>query len=106
MTFVAMNGSPINRILDALGLNHVRSMTINARAGEVVSVVTEQFIQSDQIEKVACELETKEWVLVPKTGLLTDAEREAIEFFADIHADDDPPNEYAVILGKLLARLA
>jgi len=37
---------------------------------------------------------------------LTDAEREAIEFFADIHADDDPPHEYAVILGKLLARLA
>ena len=36
---------------------------------------------------------------------LTDAEREAIEFFAAIHADDDPPHEYAVILGKLLARL-
>ena len=37
---------------------------------------------------------------------LTDAEREAVEFFAEIHADDDPPHEYAVILGKLLARLA
>ena len=37
---------------------------------------------------------------------LTDAEREAIAFFADIHADDDPPHEYAVILGKLLERLA
>ena len=37
---------------------------------------------------------------------LTDEEREAVEFFAEIHADDDPPHEYAVILGKLLARLA
>ena len=37
---------------------------------------------------------------------LTDAEREAIEFFADIHADDDPPHEYAIRLRKLLERLA
>lgn len=36
---------------------------------------------------------------------ITDAEREAVEFFASIHADDDPPHEYAVILGKLLERL-
>jgi hypothetical protein len=37
---------------------------------------------------------------------LTDAEREAISFFAEIHADDEPPHEYAVVLGKLLERLA
>jgi hypothetical protein len=37
---------------------------------------------------------------------LTDAELEAIEFFAAIHADDDPPHEYAATLRNLLDRLA
>jgi NMD protein affecting ribosome stability and mRNA decay len=36
---------------------------------------------------------------------LTDDEREAIEFFADIHADDDPPHEYADTLRSLLERM-
>jgi hypothetical protein len=36
---------------------------------------------------------------------LTDEEREAIEFFADIHCDDDPPHEYAATLRLLLKRL-
>jgi len=36
---------------------------------------------------------------------LTDEEREAIEFFADIHADDEPPHEYAVTLRSLLNRV-
>ena len=36
---------------------------------------------------------------------LTDEEREAIDFFADIHADDDPPHEYAATLRKLMERL-
>jgi hypothetical protein len=37
---------------------------------------------------------------------LTREERVAIWYFADIHSDDEPPHEYAVVLGKLLARLA
>jgi hypothetical protein len=36
---------------------------------------------------------------------ITDEEREAIEFFADIHSDDEPPHAFAVTLGKLLERL-
>ena len=46
--------------------------------------------------------------LVAETGRLrlTDEERGAIEFFADIHADDDPPHEYADALRNLLARLS
>jgi hypothetical protein len=36
---------------------------------------------------------------------LTDAEREAVAFFADIHCDDEPPHEYAVALRSLLKRL-
>lgn len=36
---------------------------------------------------------------------LTDAEREAVEFFAWIHRDDEPPHEHAAALAKLLERL-
>jgi hypothetical protein len=36
---------------------------------------------------------------------LTAEERVAIGFFADIHADDDPPHEYADTLRLLLERL-
>jgi len=35
---------------------------------------------------------------------LADEEREALEFFADIHADDEPPHEYADKLRSLLER--
>ena len=57
-------------------------------------------------ELLAAEVRRLQAVIAAGEPTLTDAEREAIEFFADIHADDDPPNEYAVILGKLLARFA
>jgi hypothetical protein len=36
---------------------------------------------------------------------LTDAEREAVEFFAELHSDDEPPHEYAATLRTLLERL-
>jgi hypothetical protein len=36
--------------------------------------------------------------------ILTDEEREAIAFFADIHCDDEPPHEYAATLRGLLKR--
>ena len=36
---------------------------------------------------------------------ITDEEREAIEFFADIHCDDEPPHEFAATLRSLLERL-
>jgi hypothetical protein len=58
---------------------------MSMEVGSVVTVVTEQFVSGDQLGRLACELETNEWVLFPKTGLLTDAEREAILFFAAIH---------------------
>jgi hypothetical protein len=45
--------------------------------------------------------------LVPlyRSPTLTDEEREAVRFFADIHSDDEPPHEYAATLRKLLERL-
>ena len=55
---------------------------------------------------LAAEVRRLRAVIAAGEPTLTDAERAAVEFFAAIHADDDPPHEYAVILGKLLARLA
>jgi len=45
-------------------------------------------------------------VTVTLDATLTDEERAAIGFFADIHADDDPPHEYADTLRLLLESLA
>jgi len=36
---------------------------------------------------------------------LTDEERESVAFFADIHAEDQPPHEYAATLRSLLERM-
>jgi hypothetical protein len=58
--------SAIPRILDALGLKYVRSLRLNMDLNSAVAVVTEQYVTSDQLERLAGELETKEWVLVPK----------------------------------------
>lgn len=58
--------SAIPRILDALGLKHVRSLRLNMDVDSAVAVVTEQFVTGDQLERLAGALETKEWVLVPK----------------------------------------
>jgi hypothetical protein len=46
--------------------------------------------------------ELEEWDLIG--SVLTDEERAAIGFFADIHADDEPPHEFAVTLRSLLDR--
>jgi hypothetical protein len=48
--------------------------------------------------------EVEEWDL--EGSILTDEEREAVKFFADIHSDDEPPHEYAATLLSLLKRLA
>jgi hypothetical protein len=47
---------------------------------------------------------TQYCTLTPFT--LTDEDREAVAFFADIHCDDEPPHEYAATLRSLLERLA
>jgi hypothetical protein len=45
-------------------------------------------------------------VTVTMDVTLTDEERAAIQFFADIHCDDEPPHEFADTLRSLLDRLA
>ena len=56
----------INRILDALGLENVRSLKISAEVNSAVAVVTEQYVTGTQMDALATALETKDWVLVPK----------------------------------------
>lgn len=57
---------PVRRLVDALGLQHVRSLRLSMELDSAVSIVTEQFVTGDQLGRLAAELETKEWVLVPR----------------------------------------
>ena len=57
---------PAGRIVEALGLKHVRSLRLNIEADNMVAIVTEQFVTGDQLDRLAGEFETKEWVLVPR----------------------------------------
>jgi hypothetical protein len=66
MAIATTADSAIPRILNALGLEHVRSLRLNMELNSAVAVVTEQYVTGDQLERLAGELETKEWVLVPK----------------------------------------
>jgi hypothetical protein len=74
--------NPIARIADALGLRNVRSLRINAEAGDIITATTVQYVTGDKLAGLADELERKEWVLVPRDEVarlrLTDAERGAI----------------------------
>jgi len=56
----------INRILAALGLENVRSLTLSASVNSAVAVVTEQYATGSQMDDLAAALETKDWVLVSK----------------------------------------
>jgi hypothetical protein len=66
MAIATTGSNHIARILDALGLKHVRSMHISAELNSAVAIVTEQYVTESQLDRLAGELETKEWVLVPK----------------------------------------
>ena len=55
-----------SRIVDALGLKYVRSLRLSMELNNAVAIVTEQYVSGDQLERLASELETKEWVLVPR----------------------------------------
>jgi hypothetical protein len=65
MAVLSPNDS-INRILEALGLEKVKSLTIACEVNSPVMVTTEQYVAGSQLDGLAAVLETKEWVLVPK----------------------------------------
>lgn len=66
MAIAPSNSPPVVRLLKALGLENVRSLTLSAKTNSAVAVVTEQFVTGEQLDRLADELETKEWVLVPR----------------------------------------
>ena len=96
----------VNRILAALGLEKVRSLKISATVNSAVTVVTEQYATGTQVDNLAAALETKEWVLVPRAGWLTDAEREAIADAAGRYVEGITPKakEFSATLRRLLWR--
>ena len=66
MAIATSQGNAVARIVDALGLKYVRSLRLSMELNSVVAIVTEQYVTGDQLERLAGELETKEWVLVPR----------------------------------------
>jgi hypothetical protein len=66
MAIATSQGNAVGRIVDALGLKYVRSLRLSMELNSVVAIVTEQYVTGDQLERLAGELETKEWVLVPR----------------------------------------
>jgi hypothetical protein len=57
---------PVRRVVEALGLQNVRSLRLSMDVDSAVAIVTEQYVTGDQLGRLAAELETKEWVLVPR----------------------------------------
>ena len=66
MAIATSQGNAASRIVDALGLKYVRSLRLSMELNSAVAIVTEQYVSGDQLERLAGELETKEWVLVPR----------------------------------------
>lgn len=66
MAIATPGNRQIGRIVEALGLKHVRSLHLSADTNSAVAIVTEQYVTEGQLDRLAGELETKEWVLVPK----------------------------------------
>lgn len=66
MAIATSQGNAVSRIVDALGLKYVRSLRLSMELNSAVAIVTEQYVTGDQLERLAGELETKEWVLVPR----------------------------------------
>ena len=119
MAIVAPN--PITaRITKALGLENCRSVKLTMEVGSAVAVVTEQYVSGNQLETLATELETNEWVLVQKKWhdergpWLTPEEREAIKYASRAVVPTNMPYlwrpraevvQHAATLRNLLERL-
>ena len=54
------------RICDALGLKDVRALSLSMAVDDAVMLAVTQYVTGDQMERFAGELETRQYVLVPK----------------------------------------
>lgn len=54
----------VARLVNALGLKNCRSAVLSMSADDVVRVRAEQFVTADQMNGLAAELESKDFVIV------------------------------------------
>jgi len=54
------------RICDALGLKDVRALSLSMAVDHAVMLTATQYVTGDQMERFAGELESRQYVLVPK----------------------------------------
>jgi hypothetical protein len=54
------------RICDALGLKNVRALSLSMAVDDAVMLAVTQYVTGDQMDRFAGELETRQYVLVPK----------------------------------------
>jgi len=54
------------RICDSLGLKNVRSLSLSMAVDDLTMVTATQYVTGDQFNRLADELETRQYVLVPK----------------------------------------
>jgi hypothetical protein len=62
-----VNGdSAASRICDALGLKNVRALSLSMAVEDAVMLTVTQYATGDQFNRLADELESRQYVLVPK----------------------------------------
>ena len=64
---VAMPNDSVRRLASALGVSSSREATLRLAVDDVVTLATTDYATGDQLDRLTAELETSEWVLVPKT---------------------------------------
>ena len=110
MAIAIVPNPALKRIVEALGLDRCTSLSLSAQFGSVVTVTAEQYATETQLDALATELETRDYVLVPTDEYerlrLTDAERAAvkaaIECCEDItYGSPDEPEAAATLRGLL-----
>ena len=63
---VAVVDPAVARLVNALGLKNCRSAVVSMAADDVVRVRAEQFVTADQMNGLAAELESKDFVIVSR----------------------------------------
>ena len=67
MRFATGMHEATGRIIKALGLDNVRALSLTMAHDDVVVVTVTQCVTGKQLEQIADELETRQYVLVPKS---------------------------------------
>lgn len=66
MAIIGQRNSTAARICDALGLKNVRALSLSMAVDDLTMLTVTQYVTGDQFERFAGELESRQYVLVPK----------------------------------------